>query len=447
MKLSIGCASTVQFVMALVCGLLWSSLACTNAVAYQAEKAKDGAAATLSQAELDQLVAPIALYPDALVAQVLMASTYPLEVIEAQRWAKKNEKLAGDSLAKALEEQTWDPSVKSLVNFPQVLTQMNDNIDWMTKLGDAFLAQQDQLMQTVQNLRKKAEVAGNLKSNEQQEVKVETQDNSQVIVIESKSPDVIYVPTYDPVVVYGTWPYPAYPPYHYYPPSYVPGTALVSFGVGVACGLAWGYAWGGCNWGHGHCHVDIDVNRNVNRNTNINRNNINANVRNGQWQHDSSHRKGVSYRDNATAQKYGRSSSNAAVQSREQFRGRAEAGQRDIQSGRVNAGNVNSRDAQSGGSTGNRSSAGTSDRSRGSSPSAGTRDTSRGGSSGSGSGSGSGSAFSGSNRSGSDTRASSSRGSSSRGSSGASRSSGGGSRSGGGGSRSGGGSRGGGGRR
>jgi hypothetical protein len=295
MKLSIGCASTVQFVMALVCGLLWSSLACTSAVAYQAEKAKDGAAATLSQAELDQLVAPIALYPDALVAQVLMASTYPLEVIEAQRWAKKNEKLAGDSLAKALEEQTWDPSVKSLVNFPQVLTQMNDNIDWMTKLGDAFLAQQDQLMQTVQNLRKKAEEAGNLKSNEQQDVKVETEDNTQVIVIESKSPDVIYVPTYDPVVVYGTWPYPAYPPYYYYPPSYVPGTALVSFGVGVACGLAWGYAWGGCNWGHGHCHVDIDVNRNVNRNTNINRNNINANVRNGQWQHDSSHRKGVSY--------------------------------------------------------------------------------------------------------------------------------------------------------
>lgn len=417
-------------VMSSVCAAQQSGTASSDQTAQDAPSDKP----PLTQEELDQLAAPIALYPDALVAQILMASTYPLEVVEADRWIKKNSSLKGDALAKALESQTWDASVKSLVNFPQVLTMMSDELEWMTKLGDAFIEQQQQVMETVQSLRAKADAAGNLKTNEQQTVKVESQDNTQVIVIESKSPDVIYVPTYDPVVVYGAWPYPAYPPYHYYPPGYVAGTAALSFGIGVACGLAWGYAWGGCNWGHNDCHVDVNVNRNINRNTNINRTNINANVKNGTWQHDSSHRKGVSYRDSATAQKYGKTSSANAVQSREQFRGRAEAGQRDIQSGKVgggtgsrgNAGGAGgaggagprTRDAQPSGTAGDRSAK----------PS--TRDTAKG----SGSGGG---AFSGSNRSGSDARASSSRGQSSRGASA------GGGRSGGGG----GGGRGGGGRR
>jgi hypothetical protein len=418
-------AEGLQIVLLLLTFAVTTCLSIENAAAQQAA-ASEADKPPLKQEELDQLVAAIALYPDALVSQVLMASTYPLEVIDADRWAKKNASLKGDALAKALEEQTWDASVKSLVNFPQVLTQMSEDLEWMTKLGDAFIGQQKQVMDTVQSLRAKAEEAGNLKTNDQQTVEVQKEGGTQVIVIESKDPDVIYVPVYDTKVVYGPWPYPTYPPYYYYPPAYAPGTALLSFGVGVACGLAWGYAWGHCNWGHSD--VNINVNQNFNRNTNINRNNVNAGNRNGQWQHDSSHRKGVAYRDQATSQKFGKSGSPSAVQSREQFRGRAEAGQRDINSGKVNAGNVGATRDQPRPAGGDRAGSGSSrDTSRGSSgASASSRDASRN----SGSGGG---AYSGSNRSGSDARASSSRGQSSRSSSSGGSRSGGGSRGGGGG--------------
>src|SRR5947208_1282434 len=221
------------------------------------------------QEELDQILAPIALHPDPLISQILMASTYPLEVVQADRWAKQNAKLKGDALTAALEKQDWDASVKSLVNFPQVLTMMSEKLDWTVKLGDAFLADQKTVMDAVQKLRQKAYVQGSLKSNPEQKVTVEAapgagsqstggQAAPQVIVVESASPSVVYVPTYNPTVVYGSWPYPAYPPAYYYPPSYVAGTALVSFGVGMAMGAAWGHAWGGCNWHGGD--VDIDVN-------------------------------------------------------------------------------------------------------------------------------------------------------------------------------------------
>lgn len=292
------------------------------------------AAKTFSQEELDQLLAPIALYPDSLLAQILMASTYPLEVVRAERWVKENENLQGDALAKALEQQSWDPSVKSLVNFPQVLTMMNEKLDWTQKLGDAFLAQQKDVMAAVQKLRAKAQEQGNLESSEQQKVIVEKE--TQTIIIEPADPQVVYVPTYNPTVVYGSWWYPSYPPYYYYPPTYVPGAALFSFGAGVAMGAAWGYAWGGCHWGHGE--VDVDFNRNVNFNSNINRARYQNNYTNiqgnrGSWQHNPAHRQGVNYRDQGTAQRYNQGAAARDVQSREQFRGRAETGRQDIARG------------------------------------------------------------------------------------------------------------------
>jgi len=274
--------------------------------------------------ELEQILAPVALYPDSLLTQILMASTYPLEIVQADRWAKQNKDKKGDALAKALEAQPWDPSVKSLVNFPQVLAMMSEKLDWTQKLGDAFLAQQKDVMGTVQKLRAKAQASGNLKTSNEQVVKVE----QQVIIIEPANPQVIYVPAYNPTVVYGAWAYPAYPPYPVYPPGYVATTAAFSFAAGAAVGAAWGYAWGNANW-HGG-----DVNINYNQNTNIN-NNINrdkykqqaqAKGQTGQWQHDASHRGGVAYRDQGTAQKYNRGTGGEAAKSREAYRGKTGQG-------------------------------------------------------------------------------------------------------------------------
>ena len=280
--------------------------------------------------EIDALVAPIALYPDELLSQIFMASTYPLEVVQASRWAKQNQNLKGDALAQGLEKQDWDPSVKSLVNFPEVLSKMSDKLDWTQQLGDAFLEQQKEVMDAVQRLRAKAQAAGNLQTTEQQKVIVE----EKVIKIEPVSPQVVYVPTYNPTVVYGAWPYPAYPPYPWYPPGYAFGASMLAFGTGVALGAAWGFAWGGANWGRGS--VDINVNRNTNFNTNINREQAKQNLQargqkeGGSFQHDPSHRKGVGYRDNATAQKFNRGGDAQAAKAREDFRGRAESGRQEL---------------------------------------------------------------------------------------------------------------------
>jgi hypothetical protein len=234
-----------------------------------------GGKPVFKQEELEQMLAPIALYPDSLLTQILMASTYPLEVVQADRWAKKNKDMKGDALAKALEAQTWDPSVKSLVNFPQVLQMMSEKVDWTQKLGDAFLAQQKDVMNTVQDLRAKAQAAGNLKTTKEQVVKVE----QQIIIIEPASPQVIYVPAYNPTVVYGVWAYPAYPPYPVYPPGYVAGAAFVTC---VAVGAAWGYAWGHSNW-HGGS-VNVNYNQNININNNINRSKYATQYPSGQGQ-------------------------------------------------------------------------------------------------------------------------------------------------------------------
>lgn len=276
-------------------------------------------AKTFSQQDLDQLLAPIALYPDPLLAQVLMASTYPLEVVQAARWAKANPKVTGKALEDAMQQQPWDPAVKSLTSVPQVLQQMNDKLDWTQKLGDAFLAQQSDVMDTVQGLRAKAAAAGNLKTTEQQVVKTQQQAGNTIYVVESPKPDVIYVPTYNPTVVYGTWWYAA-PPYYVYPPSYVYSPGLV-FATGVLVGAA---IWGNCNWGGGWGHSNVNVN--VNQYNNYNR----TNISNNNWGHNVNHRGGVAYQDRKVAQQYNRGAAAQDAKAREDFRGRAESGRNDM---------------------------------------------------------------------------------------------------------------------
>lgn len=218
--------------------------------------------ATLSEAQLEQLVAPIALYPDPLLAQVLMASTYPVEIVSATRWLATNNQLDQNALQSALKTQNWDESVKSLVLVPDVLNMLNQKIDMTSELGDAFLEQPQALMEAVQNLRSKAQAAGNLKSSKEQVVSVDqsTQDDgtadeaSSVIIIMPADPQEIYVPVYDPSLIYGTWGYPEYPPYYYYPPGYAAGT-LLAFTAGVAVGSA---LWGVFDWHHGNININAD---------------------------------------------------------------------------------------------------------------------------------------------------------------------------------------------
>ncbi|MCX5909014.1 MAG: DUF3300 domain-containing protein, partial [Deltaproteobacteria bacterium] len=259
------------------------------------------------QEELDQMLAPIALYPDELLVQVLMAATYPLEVVRAYRWVQANPNLKGDQLAAALEQQNWDASVKSLVNFPSVLQMMNDSLEWTQKLGDAFLDQKDQVMDTVQMLRQKAQAQGGLSTTSEQRVIVEPQ--TQTIVIEPAVPEVVYVPVYDPTIIYGPWWWPAYPPYYYHARGAIIAGRVIGFGLGVTVGVAWGYAWGGFNW-HRH-DVVINVTRNVYINNRIDRTRYVSHVTTnsggqGMWRHDPVHRGGVAYRSPSVAQQFGR---------------------------------------------------------------------------------------------------------------------------------------------
>src|SRR5882672_1171854 len=363
-----------------ICGTVIATvfIAGTAAVDAQTPAAQPAAAAPAAEGtanktppfkkeELESILAPIALYPDALLAQIFMASTYPLEIVEAARWSKANPSVTGDAVAGAVQKETWDPSVKSLCAFPTELAKMNEKIDWTQKLGDAFLAQQKEVMQAVQILRNKAKETGNLKSTKEVTVKEEPAPagatTPQTIIIESPDPEVVYVPTYNTSTVYGAWGYPYYPPYSYYPPGYAYGAAFWGFTAGVIVG---GAIWGNCNWGGND--VDIDINRqnnfnkneiNANRNNSGNRTGNNSGNRTGNnsagskqnWQHNSEHRKGVGYKDSATQQKFGKGSSQQAMQSREQYRGRAEQGRDQIS--REGAGNqrdmagnsVGSRDA------------------------------------------------------------------------------------------------------
>ena len=270
---------------------------------------------TYSQQDLDQLLAPIALYPDALLAQILMASTYPLEVVEAARWVKANPGMSETALEEAMQSQTWDPAVKALTAVPQVLQQMNDKLDWTQKLGDAFLAQQQDVMKTVQALRAKAKAAGNLESSKEQVVKEEKQGSETIYVVEPTASDVVYVPIYNPYVVYGTWWYP-YPPYYLYPPHYV-YPPHVAFTAGIFVGAA---IWGHCNWHGNHVSVHVSHYNSFNR----------TNINNPNWNHNVDHRKGVPYKDQRVAQQYNRAANDKAAKSREDFRGRADSGRAEM---------------------------------------------------------------------------------------------------------------------
>src|SRR5271165_6719338 len=235
------------------------------------------AAAKIPPEQLDSLVAPIALYPDPLLSQTLVASTYPLEVVQLQQWLAQHKDLKDKALVDAVEKQDWDPSIQSLAGLPDVVKLLADNIKWTTDLGNAFLAQQSDVMDAVQRMRKKAQDAGNLKSTEQQKVEVKTVESQQVIVIEQANPQVIYVPSYNPTVVYGAPVYP-YPPIYYPPPGYYAAGMAISFGVGIAMGAAWGGGWGyGCGWGGNN---NVYVNHNNNFVNNGNRNNVNGGNRN-----------------------------------------------------------------------------------------------------------------------------------------------------------------------
>jgi len=244
--------------------------------------------------ELAQMLAPIALYPDSLIAPILMASTYPIEVVEAERWLIKYKHLKGNELDRALQEKNWDPSVKSLCHFPEVLYAMSEKLDQTTKLGGAFLSQQDDVMDTIQELRKKAQEQGNLKTTEEQKIIVE----KEVIRIEPVNPEVIYVPIYNPLYVYGPWWYPAYPPYYwYYPPGPFIANGFIGFGFGIFVGLGIS-SWSWFDWHHHHVNIDINKTSRFHR---FDRRDIDRHV----WRFDPGHRKGVAYRDRATSQRFG----------------------------------------------------------------------------------------------------------------------------------------------
>ncbi len=266
-----------------------------------------GAAAT--QQELDQMLAPIAIYPDSLLSQILMASTYPLEVVEAARWSKANPGLTGQQAVGAVEDRDWDASVKSLAAFPQVLAMMDQQLEWTARLGDVFIAQEPQVMETVQSLRQKAYAAGNLRSTEQAYV-VQQGD---AFAIEPASPQVVYVPYYDPRVVYGSWWWPAYPPVYWAPwPGYYayPGYAAgFAWGTGIIVGA--GFFFSSCDWRQRHVtvvnvtNVTNITNITVNRQGVVNRPGPGRNVQPVVWQHDPGHRRGVPYHIASLQQRFG----------------------------------------------------------------------------------------------------------------------------------------------
>ncbi len=321
---------------ALLCLLPLGALAQTPAAA--------PSQALLKPAELDQLVAPIALYPDPLLSEVLIASTYPLEVVQADRWAKSNSSLKGEALTAALAKQGWDDSVKALAQVPNVLTMMADQLDWTQKLGDAVLAQQPELMDAIQRLRGRAQANGKLQSTKELTVTVksaapaqggggqaqEGRAPAQYIVIEPTSPTEMYVPYYDPAVVYGAWPYPDYSPYYFPPPPGYYAAGAIAAGIAFGSAVAIGHAiWGNCDWGRRNINV---ANRNVNIN-NLDRSNINNF---NKWEHNADHRHGVKYNNADVRQKFAKNDIQAGKGARQDFRGKD--GQKVIDSARPGAG-------------------------------------------------------------------------------------------------------------
>jgi hypothetical protein len=277
----------------------------------------------LKPEQIEALVSPIALYPDSLLSTVLMAATYPLEVVQAERWLTHNKSLSGDALKAATDKQAWDDSVKALIATPPVLAMMNAELDWTQKLGDAVLAQQTDVMDAIQRLRLRAQDNGKLTTTPEQKVTVEQQDNRRTVVIEQASDDMVYVPAYDPGVVYGAWPYADYPPSYWGYPGYwgypAIGAGVLARGLWLGTGYAlgrWGsgnWGWGGrVNWGNGN------IVRNWPRATpyNItNINNIGNNIGNT-WQHNPAHRGGVRYNNASVQQRFGDANRRAGAQQR-----------------------------------------------------------------------------------------------------------------------------------
>src|SRR3984893_10327270 len=304
-------------------------------------------------AQLEQLVAPIALYPDALLSQVLMAATYPLEVVAAARWSQANPSVTGEALRTAMTQQPWDPSVKALTAVPQTLRMMNEQLDWTQHLGDAFLAQQSELLDVVQRLRARADANGQLKSTPEQRVTITPRGGGQqpstaapanVYAIEPTNPDEYYVPVYDPGAVYGTWPYPDYAPFYWYPPGYAFGNVW-GFGGRVLAGAP---IWGGINWGLNRVQI------NPLRYNSFNRTNINFGDRN--WVHNPVHRGNVPYRDARVNQQFGNQARTAAREAGRQNlskQGAANVANRQQGAGNRQAGNK-AGNRQAGNKAGNR---------------------------------------------------------------------------------------------
>jgi hypothetical protein len=358
------------------------------------------AASKIPPDQLDSLVAPIALYPDPLLAQVLAASTYPLEIIQLQQWLQRNKNLNEKALADAVAKEPWDPSVQALAALPDVVKRLSDDIQWTTDLGNAFLAQQNDVMDAVQRMRKKAEEKGNLKDSEQMKVETKVVDGKTTIIIEQANPQVIYVPSYDPTVVWGSPLYP-YPPIYYPPAGYYAAGMALSFGVGVAMGAFWGGGgWGwGCGWG-GNNNVYVNRNANFNRNTNINggnRGNINGgnrgNIGGGnlgnrastlpagggnRWQHNPQHRGGAPYRDRATADRFGGTTRGDSLANR-QSGARSQLGRQGGNLGSNRAGGAGAGSRGGDGALGGRAGGGAGNRQAGGGDRVGNRDLSRNG--------------------------------------------------------------------
>jgi hypothetical protein len=306
--------------IAVVCTLLVAPGGAFDLLAQQQPAAAPATsdAPKLTEQQLDSLVSPIALYPDPLLSQVLVASTYPLEIAEASQWLAQNTGKKPQDLVDLAKKQDWDASIQAMVAFPDLLKRLANDIKWTTDLGNAFLAQQSDVMDSVQRMRAKAKDAGKLESNQQQKVSTKTEESKTIIEVQPANPQVIYVPAYNPTVVWGPPPYP-YPPIYYPPPpstGAIIAASVVSFGVGVAVGAMFSGGWGwGCGWGWGHntvvinnnyfVHNNFNYNRNINVNQNINVNrNINQNINRNTWTHDPSHRAGVPYGNSQVAQQY-----------------------------------------------------------------------------------------------------------------------------------------------
>jgi hypothetical protein len=314
---SLGASCLAESIM-MRCGRLLLALAITVATSLGAAAQQQPATASQSAApaiaapadllkpeQLEALVAPIALYPDALLANMLAAATYPLEVVEADRFVKANKNLKGDALKAEVDNKSWDDSVKALTATPSVLDMMSDKLDWTKSLGDAMLAQQAELMDAFQRLREKARANNKLSSNKQQKITVTQQEGKQAIVIEPTDPNTMYVPYYEPATVYGAWPYADYPPYYFGYPSYI-GAGVVAAGIAFGTAWAigrWGNYWGGgCNWGNRNVYVN-------HRTTNV-------------WQHNAAHRQGVRYNNANVQQRFGNNNIRAGADNRMDFRGK-----------------------------------------------------------------------------------------------------------------------------